>query len=354
MAFEGGGDQTINRVIASSVGVLGVGYTTVAGEWNAAVWRGVSDGSNWSLEEIDGGGGPGNQGMASVAEGESGFVAVGSDDASGNFDAAAWTSPDGASWTRVSPESPSTFGGPEDQQMRRVVSGGPGFVAVGYNGDAAEVWTSNGTTWTKLNNDAFFEPGHVEEMWSVYPLGPTLVAVGSDEFNGDIDAAVWISTNKGLNWYRVSRTYLEKPGDQQMTTVIAGGPGLVAVGYDSQSSDKDAAVWTSTDGKRWTQVRDVDSLGGPGEQVMKGVTTVDRNLVAVGWDRSGDSIDGAVWTSLDGKSWTKFTPPALGGPNVQQIKSVAALGERLIAVGRDRSANRDEDAAVWVADVSQI
>ena len=71
------------------------------------------------------------------------IVAVGSLETSGGHRAAVWTSSDGTSWTPVD-EDPSFA----EALMTAVAAGGPGFVAVGKNGDGAAVWTStDGTTW---------------------------------------------------------------------------------------------------------------------------------------------------------------------------------------------------------------
>ena len=63
------------------------------------------------------------------------------------------------------------------------------------------------------------------------------------------------------------------PGDDAIAGVVAGGPGLVAVGSDYEGgsgsdggeiSDGDAAVWTSPDGVAWTRVpHDEAVVGGP-------------------------------------------------------------------------------------------
>ncbi len=56
------------------------------------------------------------QEMHSVVAGASGLVAVGSDSASGDEDAAVWTSPDGITWARV-PQDATVFGGIHNQLM---------------------------------------------------------------------------------------------------------------------------------------------------------------------------------------------------------------------------------------------
>ena len=61
--------------------------------------------------------------------------------------------------------------------------------------------------------------------------------------------------------------------------VVAGGPGFVAVG----ERDGDAAVWTSLDGLSWSRVpHDQAVFGGTGESFMVDVTIGGPGLVAVG------------------------------------------------------------------------
>ena len=102
-------------------------------------------------------------------------------------------------------------------------------------------------TWTRLPDDqAVFGGLGVQEIHSVTTGGPGLVAVGGDGSGGDMDAAVWVSTD-GYTWARIpaDEAVFGGPGEQAIWSVTAGGPGLVAVGYDSSGDDDDAAVWVS-------------------------------------------------------------------------------------------------------------
>ena len=85
---------------------------------------------------------------------------------------------------------------------------------------------------------------------------------------------------------------------QVMWSVTAGGPGLVAVGYDADSDFDQgaAAVWTSTDGLVWQRVaHDETVFGGDGQQAMSSVTAGGPGLVAVGRDLGREAA--VVWTS---------------------------------------------------------
>jgi len=113
----------------------------------------------------------------------------------------------------------------------------------------------------------------------------------------------------------------------QWNDVVAGGPGLVAVGGGGFS----AAAWTSPDGLTWTQVPPSQFTGS--EFPLQSVISVGTQLVAVG---------GAdVWTSVDGITWTQTKMKISGA---EEIHAVAATEDGLIAVGQDGGS-----AAVWVA-----
>jgi hypothetical protein len=107
----------------------------------------------------------------------------------------------------------------------------------------------------------------------------------------------------GLVWLRVpsDEAAFGGSGDQMMSAVVAGGPGLVAVGHDDAGEDEDAAVWTSPDGLVWSRVPHDEAVFGSGhEQMMSSVAVGGPGLVAVGYSYLGADGDAAVWTSADG------------------------------------------------------
>jgi actin-like ATPase involved in cell morphogenesis len=350
--FGGPGDQAMWRAVAGGPGLVGVGSDGSGGELDAAVWT-STDGTGWDRVPHDEArfGGEGSQLMSAVVPGGPGLVAVGYDHV-GNLDAAVWTSSDGTTWTRVPDDA--VFGGSGDQVMNRAVAGGPGLVAVGFDtngGVQAAVWTSaDGMSWLRVPPDpSVFGGGRIR---SVAAGGPGLVAVGFDQSGEDEDAAVWIL--EGQEWTRVEHdeAVFGGAGDQQMATVTTGGPGLVAVGFDTSGGDSDAAVWTSTDGTTWTRASGRGAaFGGAGGQLMQSVTDSSGGLLAVGFDASKGDPDAAVWVSEDGVSWTRDSAPrAFGGKGEQQIKGVIALDTRFIATGWD-GAGGDLDAAVWTSNL---
>ena len=296
--------------------------------------------------------------MAGVAVGGPGLVAVGWDESGGDPDAAVWTSSDGITWSRI-PHDESIFGGEDDQAMSAVTVGGPGLVAVGWDesgGDAdAAVWTSSdGITWSRVSHDETALGGDNEQfMNAVTAGGPGLVAVGTDGFDTDPDAAVWTSSD-GITWSRVPHDEAIFGGqrNQSMDGVATGGPGVVAVGTDGSGDDGDAVVWTSSDGITWSRVSDgAGVLGGDGRQLMLGVTAGGPGLVAVGSEGNFSLSDAAVWASSDGINWSRapHDDAVFGGRLSQAMVSVTAGGPGLVAVGWDGvlAEFRIRHAAVW-------
>ena len=138
--------------------------------------------------------------------------------------------------------------------------------------------------------------------------------------------------------------------NRKIIAVAAGGPGLVAAGRDYPDGDADAAVWTSADGRVWSRVPHDEAVFGGGEaQEIIAVAAGGPGLVAVGFDVSGGDLGAAVWTSADGRVWSRVPQDetVLGG-GYAQIVAVAARGPGLVAVGYGVSGG-ETDAAVWVS-----
>jgi hypothetical protein len=360
--FGGAGMQVVNYVVSGGPGLVVVGGSESSGEADAAVWV-STDSFTWTRapDKESALGGAGIQLINSVTVGGPGLVAVGQDDPEGSpaegwvdSDAAVWVSADGYTWTRV-PHDEAVFGGPEGQRMMSVTAGGPGLVAVGSDyrdgsgwPDAA-VWVStDGYAWTRVPDDqaVFGGPGG-QEVLSVTAGGPGLVAVGSaDSYHS---AAVWVSAD-GYTWTRVphDEAVFGGPGNQEMVAVTAGGPGLVGVGGESSGGDN-VLAWVSADGYTWTRIDDEAVFGGPGSQSAAPVAAWEEGLILMGGDDSGGDLDPAVWVSAGGYKWTRLDDEAVfGGPDDQQVSSVTAWKAGLVAVGGDQSGDQ-WDGAVWVS-----
>jgi hypothetical protein len=178
------------------LGVAAHGDTIVAvgtaGDPNygpAGVWRWTAS-SGWQKARISGGGAGA---MRAVASTGSGFVAVG---LNGHDDgAAAWTSPDGMTWTPA-PDQPAFHFFTSPVRMQSIASGPSGLVAGGWRSDAgkgsAVVWTSSdGVTWHGPTWQQSFSGAQIT---AVTFAGGAVVAVGRNGYPDWNQAAIWRAT----------------------------------------------------------------------------------------------------------------------------------------------------------------
>jgi len=223
-------------------------------------------------------------------------------------------------------------------------------VAVGLAADESGVrhpfvWTFDGSSW--VGRPLTFERDH---MNGVAAGGGTIVAVGAVDTGEGTDVGIWRLS--GTEWEFVCSVDCEGDG-AQVAYAVALRPSdrtFVAVGRSRGSSDdkNDAAVWLSDDGSEWRRSPQSASLGGNGNQEMKGVVEIRGVLVAVGRDRR----DAAVWTSTDGNEWTKVERQAdlvAQGLQFLQMDAVAKVGSKLIAVGSGQSQGHRTAAAAWIS-----
>jgi hypothetical protein len=308
-------------------------------ERGALVWQRAATGAL---------GGEGDQLMSSIvdiARGGLAYVAGGYDTSAGTRDGAIWTSPDGREWRRAPGEAFERAG---DQEITSVAPFARALVAVGTddsNGD------NDIAVWTSSDGVAWEEPvvvraaGTDEVVNRVTTTRKGLVGAGWQTDDGD-DAAVWIvpagQALEEANPRAVSDPDLGGPGDQRITRVVQLASQLVAVG----SADGEAGVWVSDDGEAWDRVN-AAALGGDGDQEMLDAARFESTVVAVG--RDGER--GAVWLSTDGQNWTRVRDPedVFAGSDSVRLNRVydAALASRGAALVAGGSAGGD--AAVWVS-----
>ena len=284
-ALAGAGDQHAVDVTATGGDVVAVGWETKAAvggappDTDAVAWvLGVSDepapepeaGPVIPWQRVMGQddlGGDGDQRMYSVAIGPAGIVAVGTTSGDG-LDGAVWRSEDGVTWERS-----AVLGGPADQYLLGVMTGGPGYVAVGADGPSAAVWLSaDGEVWNRAGGGVPVFDGAVARAVTVTPEG-RLVAVGD---NGAGEASAWVS-DYGDVWQRSAM------GSGTPAAVSVGPSGVVAFGHNAAG----ATAWTSPDGLSWT-----GAVIGPG--TFRGARARPAGIAAVG-SANGVGLDGVVW-----------------------------------------------------------
>lgn len=334
---------------------------------DAGVWV-SEDGVVWTQVKSPALGGEGIQQMLDVVELDDRLIAVGYSSVDEEADGRVWASTDGVTWEAY--DDPD-LGGSDDQWIAAVTIGGPGLVAVGFEGrievdsfdtDAA-IWTSSdGVDWDRAPPSRTMAGRGSRELWAVTEFDERVIAGGA--VGGS--AAVWTSTD-GVTWSRVTgpNNFTGSANGRALIQGMAiGGPGVIAVG----EADNDAAIWTSTDGESWSRVNNPGVLGGEGTQGIANVIDSQFGLVAVGFDTGGERInflgrgseedmDGVVWISEDGLLWQRIDTPAFGGPGFQELTDIVQWRDGLVAVGRDIPAGvrlddpaADVDAAIWFSD----
>jgi serine/threonine protein kinase len=245
--------------------LLAAGATGPVLTQDAAVWR-STDGRNWTMVDDADLVAPGDQQIWSVHNAGGRLVGVGYTTEGGSYDAAVWTSRDGLDWARV---DPATFAETGVQLMKAVAGGTEGMplVAVGCQDDIskcdlggdsdAAVWISaDGEMWEKvgLEKEGVVGVG-IQTMFGLTLQGDTFIASGTASAKtGDLDAAVWTSTD-GRTWNpRLHPRFLiddlgGAPDDQAiraLTPFHRRSLSFVAVGVTEDASDQDSAVWGGT------------------------------------------------------------------------------------------------------------
>ena len=278
-------------------------------------------------------------------------------------------------WSRV-PHDDAVFSGSSEVlnndvvvlelSMSDVAVGGPGLVAVGmeewpdFGGNSvaggpqtAVVWTSvDGTTWTRVpDNDAVFGSAYFgANVGGVIAGGPGLIAVGSHIGVRSVVnyAVVWTSAD-GTTWSRVPHDE-SVFGDAAMSSVTPFGSGYVAVGRTGEprtGKGNNAAVWTSPDGITWSrgpliEWASSETIGEGMSQVAAGSA---GSLVAIGWERSKQEghLSPPIWNSSDGITWSRLSDDeaVFGGGGIAVVFSG---GPGFIGVG-----SVGADAAVWTS-----
>jgi hypothetical protein len=256
------GDGYLNQVAAGPKGVLATG--TRNSEGVVSIWH-STDGLSWSATP-DASSLHGRDGtfltMAAILGTNDGWLAVGGENLSCTpgacrlVRAVTWTSPDGVEWTR----GPDTAG-MQHAEMTGVVRTPSGYLAVG---DAAAdpsligsairpaVWTSpDGRTWTQSSGLAAVKApkGANVILDGVTATGSRVVAVGhvDPQAGGVADTFAWWSD--GGTW---SSADIGPFMPSEFVRVVAVPSGLLAMFGFGADTTCSSAIWSSVDGSSWT------------------------------------------------------------------------------------------------------
>jgi len=266
--------------------------------------------------------------FTTIASSVVGFVAVGGQDCTVDSGGAleqcfaqVYHSPDGRSWTRAADTNTALelgthhpLSGP-GVGMVDVAGSDSGFVVIGYAGDAdfgVAIWTSpDGRTWERQPPDPAFASAQVT---AVARSGGRWIVAGSLYLEAAPRAAAWVSTD-GRAWQRAPDGpvfevggYIdtgEHPDAGGMTALATDGATIVGSGQvcDTAGGSCVAAVWSSVDGLTWT--RELLSAVTADGQILVGGRLVQGEagylLLGTACLETGCTGSGA-W-SADGQTW---------------------------------------------------
>lgn len=187
--------------------------------------------------------------------------------------------------------------------------------------------------------------------------GQVTVATPAPETTGEPTTTTTITTPPRWAVERVPHGPWAEGGDITVsdtvgafaTSVVSGGPGLVAAGLAGDLHSRTAAVWTSLDGRSWDRVADEAGVfasedSGVGDRIIIDLLSRPEGLVGVGAEGVVGRIDGAVWTSADGTSWDRVRADALEGPGDQIMWAAAEFDGSVVAAGESGGFG-----AVWLS-----
>ena len=214
-----------------------------------------------------------------------------------------------------------------------------GFVLAGSDSQGrAIVWYSpDGTKWQPVEGVPGFEDGVIRNLVplpegllaNLVPTPGGLLAVGTGQKFDSLCAGAalgcnpvapirfWTSTD-GLDWRALPTSVAAPFGRAQLDQIVPGPSGLVAFGelVPATGTNITAMVWTSPDGRVWTRAPQfptafptdtiADLAAGPGGYAAVGSRSVGGNLTQ----------SRRAWYSVDGRTWQRASGPGAQGPTV--------------------------------------
>ena len=156
-------------------------------------------------------------------------------------------------------------------------------------------------------------------------------------------AAAWWSA--GLTgWRRAGDAgALDGAGNSQMLAVTATADGFLAVG----SHDGRPAVWTTPDGRTWTQA-DLPPPAGATRAVLQYVAADGRTVVAAGVAQTAvGHVPFAARSADGGRTWTEAALPVPSG--TAQVSALAAADGSFTVTGTFGVRPGEQDVVVWTS-----
>ncbi len=323
--------QTVNRIVASGNTIVTMGSQTSDGVVRQQFFVSVNGGASWRLAPVYAAGGqkvqaPLGYPAARLAGGPGGWLAVGPQ--------AIWTSPNGLAWTLASTKGITPMLNGDGMWVLNSTSDGflaAGVAAIGNHATQAVIWTSrDGVTWQRKTAAQLGLAGPGETVQSISYItsrGTATVISGQVTRDGATYAGVWLSTDGGSTWTRVT-----VPADHGAGTAITGlgsdASGLLAVRPGrSASGTPDGVAYFSPNGTAWQYAGTIGASAGWNPGLVKGS---DFGFVVAGVSVAGQLV--AFTSTGTGGAWQQTG--SLGNADTEWVvgATVASAGT-IVAVG---------------------
>jgi len=295
-------------------GIAGYGDTIVTagsessdGQVRQQFYASADGGASWRLAPVrplPGGQSPLGNAATRIAGGPAGWLAVGS--------RAIWTSRDGMNWSLaaahgITPRRPG-------DKVLALTATASGFAAGGADGTRGAVWVSrDGISWRQPRLP--LGPGELLRGISAAAAhGPGTVIAGTVARGATTYAGMWLSTDGGSSWTRV--------------TMPAGG--IVGLGSDAAgflAVRPGGVTYFSPNGKHWQYAGTIDPSGGWSPTAVAGGKG--------GFAVTGQTAAGAIVAYTGTGTGTGWAPTASLGVATSEsaLSPAVAAGGTVVAAG---------------------
>jgi hypothetical protein len=261
-------------------------------------------------------------------------------DSDGNRAPSAWTSNDGATWSRSAMEatgSPEARDGPYFVARRGNVA-----VAVGERFDTrprpAAWWSTTPNVWNAVKDPTDVLLTYEGEIQDVAATPNGFYALGNHDTDFGTVITFFYSAD-GRTWRRHSVHSTRAPEYVRTLALAGSADRFVVVGITSNQAGTDGRIWTYADPGGWVRV-DPSPLGlvGPGfENVGAVAWHPTLGFVAGGATWSGNAEIPTLWHSSTGETWERL-PPLEGG--VAAVHHIAVVPAGFVAAGSSNAGPR--------------
>lgn len=244
--------------------------------------------------------------------------------------------------------------GSDDAEMLGVVATERGGLAVGHRTDGerstAALWeTTDGHVWSQFDDAAFdLDDGSSTRLSAIGAgaEGHLLIAGVND---GTV--VMWLSEDGGTHWSEVGDA--DVLGRGEVRAITHDGTVWLAAGHERREGGARGVVWRSLDGHAWERIEAptladeeheaVLVLASGGEGTLAGGVSID--------ERSGATVGRTpLWTSADGRTWSQLPDEEHLAPAVTRITALAARRDQLVAALQRGQDGDGESLLGWSTD----